>query len=121
MFKRLLPLSDRVLIRKAKPVEKIGGIILPESAQKKLNQGTVLAVGPGARSKDGSLIPPSVKEGDTVCLSEYGGTEVQLADGEELYLYREDDILAEATQGALYGPESRAADSNVRSAEQRAR
>jgi len=93
MFKRLLPLSDRVLIRKAKPVEKIGGIILPESAQKKLNQGTVLAVGPGARSKDGSLIPPSVKEGDTVCLSEYGGTEVQLADGEELYLYREDDIL----------------------------
>lgn len=73
-------------------MEKIGGIVLPESAQKKMNHGTVLAVGPGARNREGNLIPTSVKEGDTVVLSEYGGTEVEI-DGEELHLYREDDIL----------------------------
>ena len=90
--KRLIPLSDRVLIRKAKPVERIGGIVLPESAQKRLNHGTVLAVGPGARNREGALIPTTLKEGDNVVLSEYGGTEVEI-DGEELHLFREDDIL----------------------------
>lgn len=57
-----------------------------------MNQGTVLAVGPGSRNREGALIPTSVKEGDTVVLSEYGGTEIEL-DGEELHLFREDDIL----------------------------
>jgi chaperonin GroES len=90
--KRLIPLSDRVLIRKAKPIERIGGIILPESAQKRMNEGVVLAVGPGSRNREGTLVPTSVKEGDNVVLSEYGGTEV-LIDGEELHLFREDDIL----------------------------
>ncbi len=83
---------DRVLIRKAKPVTSIGGIVLPESAQKKMNEGFVVAVGTGARSREGQIIPLTVKEGDNVILSEYGGTEIEL-DGEELHIYREDDIL----------------------------
>ncbi|KAL6062640.1 10 kDa chaperonin [Balamuthia mandrillaris] len=91
--KRLVPLFDRVLIRKLQPQKTtVGGIVLPESATKKVNQGTVVAVGPGARDREGRMIPMSVKPGDNVLLSEFGGTEVELA-GEELALYREDEIL----------------------------
>ncbi|KAL4394214.1 hypothetical protein AHAS_Ahas02G0129600 [Arachis hypogaea] len=57
-----------------------------------LNSGKVIAVGPGLRGKDGNLIPLAVKEGDTVLLPEYGGTEVKLAD-KEYYLYRDEDIM----------------------------
>jgi len=85
---------DRVLVEKFKPAKKTaGGVFLPESAVSKLNEGTVVAVGPGARDKDGKTLPLSVKEGDKVLLPDYGGTEIEV-DGKELHLYRDDDILA---------------------------
>ncbi|KAL5580313.1 hypothetical protein UlMin_012755 [Ulmus minor] len=92
MAKRLIPLFDRILVEKILPPSKTNaGILLPEKTSK-LNSGKVVAVGPGARDRDGKLIPVHVKEGDTVLLPEYGGTQVKLGE-KELHLYREDDIL----------------------------
>ncbi|KAH7667288.1 GroES chaperonin family protein [Dioscorea alata] len=92
MAKRLLPTLNRVLIEKIVPPSKTsGGILLPEKLNK-LNSGKVVAVGPGARDRDGKLIPVSVKEGDTVLLPEYGGATVNLGE-KEYHLYRDDDIL----------------------------
>ncbi|XP_024926504.2 10 kDa chaperonin, mitochondrial-like [Ziziphus jujuba] len=82
MAKRLIPLFNRILVEKIVPPSKTNsGIILPEKTTK-LNSGKVVAVGPGARDRDGKLIPLHVKEGDTVLLPEYGGTEVKLNDKE---------------------------------------
>ncbi|GAV80345.1 Cpn10 domain-containing protein [Cephalotus follicularis] len=82
MAKRLIPSLNRVLIEKIVPPSKTtSGILLPETTSK-LNSGKVVAVGPGARDRDGHLIPVTVKEGDTVLLPEYGGTQVMLADKE---------------------------------------
>ncbi|OAY29236.1 10 kDa chaperonin, mitochondrial [Manihot esculenta] len=92
MAKRLIPTLNRVLVEKIVPPSKTNaGILLPESSTK-LNSGKVISVGPGLRSNEGKTIPPSVKEGDTVLLPEYGGTQVKLAD-KEFYLYRDEDIL----------------------------
>ncbi|XP_010271864.1 PREDICTED: 10 kDa chaperonin, mitochondrial [Nelumbo nucifera] len=92
MAKRLAPLLNRVLVEKIVPPSKTSaGILLPEKTAQ-LNSGKVVAVGPGARNRDGQLVPVSVKEGDTVLLPEYGGTEVKLGD-KEYHLYRDDDIL----------------------------
>ncbi|XP_051150869.1 10 kDa chaperonin, mitochondrial-like [Andrographis paniculata] len=92
MAKRLVPLLNRVLVEKITPPSKTtAGILLPEKTSK-LNSGKVVAVGPGYHSKEGKLVPVSLKEGETVLLPEYGGTEVKL--GEKTYhLYRDDDIL----------------------------
>ncbi|KAF7808744.1 10 kDa chaperonin, mitochondrial-like [Senna tora] len=97
MARRLIPSLNRVLIEKIVPPSKTtAGILLPEKTSK-LNSGKVIAVGPGARDKAGNLIPVSVKEGDTVLLPEYGGTQVKLDDKEyvvmTLHLFREEDIL----------------------------
>ncbi|XP_048324911.1 10 kDa chaperonin, mitochondrial isoform X2 [Ziziphus jujuba] len=82
MAKRLIPLFNRILVEKIVPPSKTNsGIILPEKTTK-LNSGKVVAVGLGARDRDGKLIPLHVKEGDTVLLPEYGGTEVKLNDKE---------------------------------------
>nr|XP_015873560.1 10 kDa chaperonin, mitochondrial-like isoform X1 [Ziziphus jujuba var. spinosa] len=82
MAKRLIPLFNRILAEKIVPPSKTNsGIILPEKTTK-LNSGKVVAVGPGARDRDGKLIPLHVKEGDTVLLPEYGGIEVKLNDKE---------------------------------------
>ncbi|KAK6925527.1 GroES chaperonin family [Dillenia turbinata] len=82
MAKRLIPSLNRILVEKIVPPSKTNtGILLPEKTTK-LNSGTVVAVGPGARDRDGNLIPVSVKEGDTVLLPEYGGTEVKLGEKE---------------------------------------
>ncbi|KAJ0978968.1 hypothetical protein J5N97_014442 [Dioscorea zingiberensis] len=92
MAKRLVPALNRILVEKIVPSSKTtSGIILPEKLNK-LNSGKVVAVGPGARDRDGKLIPVSLKEGDVVLLPEYGGTEVKLGD-KEYHLFREDDIL----------------------------
>ncbi|XP_019437084.1 PREDICTED: 10 kDa chaperonin, mitochondrial-like [Lupinus angustifolius] len=92
MAKRLIPLFNRVLVEKIVPPSKTNaGILLPEKSTK-LNSGKVIATGPGTHSKDGKVIPVSVKEGDTVLLPEYGGSEVKLGD-KEYHLYRDDDIL----------------------------
>ncbi|KAF3454045.1 hypothetical protein FNV43_RR04492 [Rhamnella rubrinervis] len=111
MAKRLIPLFNRILVEKIVPPSKTNlefffprkppsvwpsfmfsvlwlCIIVPNS----LNSGKVVAVGPGIRDRDGKLIPVHVKEGETVLLPEYGGTEVKLGD-KGYHLYREDDIL----------------------------
>ncbi|KAL8493726.1 hypothetical protein ACS0TY_024780 [Phlomoides rotata] len=80
MAKRLIPLLNRVLIEKITPPSKTtAGILLPEKTSK-LNSGKVVAVGPGSHTREGKLIPVSVKEGDTVLLPEYGGTEIKLGE-----------------------------------------
>ncbi|CAA7398340.1 unnamed protein product [Spirodela intermedia] len=90
--RRLLPSLNRVLVEKVVPPTKTNaGILLPEKTTK-LNSGKVVAVGPGARDRNGNLIPVPFKEGDHVLLPEYGGTEVKLSD-KEFHLYRDDDIL----------------------------
>ncbi|KAF5745195.1 10 kDa chaperonin-like [Tripterygium wilfordii] len=82
MAKRLLPTLNRVLIEKIVPPTKTNaGILLPEKSSK-LNSGKVVAVGPGGRDREGKVIPVSVKEGDTVLLPDYGGTEVKLGEKE---------------------------------------
>ena len=88
-----MPLLDRVLIKRIEPPTKsIGGVLLPESSQSKLNEGIVLSTGPGRRDKDGTLIPMGVKADDKVLLPQYGGNEVTIED-EELVLFRDEDIL----------------------------
>nr|VDC65740.1 unnamed protein product [Brassica rapa] len=80
MMKRLIPTFNRILVQRViQPAKTESGILLPEKASK-LNSGRVIAVGPGSRDKDGKLIPVSVKEGDTVLLPEYGGTQVKLGE-----------------------------------------
>ncbi|KAF4526687.1 hypothetical protein B566_EDAN010116 [Ephemera danica] len=93
--KKLLPLFDRILIRRAEAVTKTkGGIVIPEKAQSKVLHGTVVAIGPGARNEKGEHIPLTVKVGDQVLLPEYGGTKVELEENKEYHLFRETDILA---------------------------
>merc|ERR1719473_264742 len=93
MAKRLIPLLDRVLVQRIEPPTKtIGGILLPESTQSKLNEGVVIACGPGKRDKDGGLLPMGVKVDDKVLLPQYGGSEVTIEE-DELVLFRDDDIL----------------------------
>lgn len=92
-FKRLQPLLNRVLIKKVEPVTKTkGGILLPESKAEQLNYGTVIEAGPG-RHESGVFRETNVKKGDTVLLPEYGGSRVTLADEQEYFIYRDDDIL----------------------------
>ncbi|EEH52617.1 uncharacterized protein MICPUCDRAFT_22465 [Micromonas pusilla CCMP1545] len=101
MSKRLIPLLDRVLVEKiVAPTKSVGGILLPETAVSKarnINEGKVLAVGPGRRAGNtAELIPMGVKVGDKVLLPDYGGTEVKLSskDGaKETFLYTDSEIL----------------------------
>lgn len=74
------------------------GIVIPEAAQSKVSQGTVVAVGPGGRNKNGDLIPIALNVGDKVLLPEYGGTKVKLDGEKEYHLFRETDILAKLEQ-----------------------
>lgn len=91
--RRLIPLLDRVLVKRIEPPTKsIGGVLLPESAQSKLNEGVILAAGPGRRNADGEMIPMELKVDDKVLLPQYGGNEVTI-DDEDLVLFRSDDIL----------------------------
>lgn len=99
-FKKLRPLMNRVLVKKAEPLTKTrGGILLPEKNQDQLNFGVVVAVGPGRHMENGQLRQVLVKEGDTVLLPEYGGSKVVLGDEQEYYVYRDDDIV-----GTLHDP-----------------
>ncbi|MEW6032090.1 MAG: co-chaperone GroES [Bacillota bacterium] len=90
---KLRPLADRVIVKVIEAEEKTkGGIVLPDTAKERPQQGEVLAVGPGRRLDDGSLAAPAVKAGDRVLFSKYGGIEVKV-EGEEYLILREDDIL----------------------------
>jgi chaperonin GroES len=87
------PLHDRVVVRRVEEENKTaGGIIIPDTAKEKPMQGEVIAVGPGARTEDGKLIPLDVKAGDTILFGKWSGTEVKL-DGEELLIMKESDIM----------------------------
>jgi chaperonin GroES len=90
----LKPLSDRVVVEPAAAEEKSsGGIILPDTAQEKPQQGTVMATGPGKVSDSGTLVEMSVKSGDKILYGKYSGTEVNVA-GTDYIIMRESDILA---------------------------
>ncbi len=89
----LKPLQDKVLVRPVKkdPISK-GGIVLPETAKEKPQEGIVVAIGPGKVTDDGKKIPMSVKPGDKVLFTKYGPTEIKV-DDEELFILDERDIL----------------------------
>ena len=87
------PLGDRVLVQPLEEAEvKKGGIIIPDTAKEKPQEGKVVALGTGKRDEDGKTIPFVVKAGDKVLISKYGGTEIKV-DGESYLIMREDDIL----------------------------
>ena len=87
------PLHDRVVVRRIEAEEKTsGGIIIPDTAKEKPQEGEVIAVGAGARDEAGKLIPLDVKVGDRILFGKWSGTEVRI-DGEELLIMKESDIL----------------------------
>jgi chaperonin GroES len=87
------PLGDRVLVQAIEQNEvKKGGIIIPDTAKEKPQEGKVVAIGTGKRDENGKLIPFEVKKGDRVLISKYGGTEIKVDDKDYLIM-REDDIL----------------------------
>jgi len=94
MALNLKPLGSRVLVE---PLEQdditAGGIVLPETAKEKPQQGLILAIGPGSRDEDGKRIPMDVAKGDKILFAKYSGTEIKL-DGKKYLILREEDILA---------------------------
>jgi chaperonin GroES len=94
----LQPLEDRIVVRAGEPEETtISGLVIPDTAKEKPQQGEVLAIGPGRRSEQtGEIIPLDVAVGDTVIYSKYGGTEVSV-DGEDLLILTARDVLAKVT------------------------
>ena len=90
---KLRPLHDRVVVRRVKEEEKTkGGIIIPDSAKEKPQEGEIVAVGKGATGDDGKTVPLDVKAGDRVLFGKWSGTEVTI-DGEELLIMKESDIM----------------------------
>ena len=90
---KLRPLHDRVVVRRVESEEKTkGGIIIPDTAKEKPQEGEIVALGTGKRDDDGKKIEFTVKKGDKVLISKYGGTEIKV-DGESYLIMREDDIL----------------------------
>ena len=90
---KIKPVGDRILVQHAEEKEQVrGGVIIPDSAKEKPQQAKIIALGTGAKSKDGAVIAFEVKVGDTVLLGKFAGAEVQL-DGQKYTLVREDDIL----------------------------
>lgn len=93
-MEKIKPLNNRVLVKRAKAQTTKGGIILPDTAQEKPKEGTIVAVGPGARDEEGTVHPLTVKIGDRVLFSSYAGTEVKNAEADDEYLIlSEEDIL----------------------------
>jgi chaperonin GroES len=87
------PLHDRVLVRRIEGVEKTaGGIIIPDTAKEKPQEGEVIAAGAGVKNEDGKLTPLDVKAGDRILFGKWSGTEVKV-DGEDLLIMKESDIL----------------------------
>ena len=93
MATRMRPLHDRVVVQRIAGEEKTaGGIIIPDTAKEKPQEGEVVAVGPGRRNEDGKRIDMEVKKGDHVLIGKYSGTDVKI-DGSEYTIIREDDVL----------------------------
>ena len=92
------PLHDRVVVRRIEAEEKTaGGIIIPDTAKEKPQEGEVVSVGPGARNDKGEVVALDVKAGDRVLFGKWGGTEVKI-DGEDLLILKESDILGIVTR-----------------------
>jgi len=93
------PLHDRIVVKRVDAEEKTkGGIIIPDTAKEKPQEGEVLAVGPGGRDESGKLIPLDVKVGDRILFGKWSGTDIKL-DGEELLIMKESDVM-----GVVEGP-----------------
>ena len=93
------PLHDRIVVKRVDAEEKTkGGIIIPDTAKEKPQEGEVIAVGPGARDESGKLIPLDVKVGDRILFGKWSGTDIKL-DGEELLIMKESDVM-----GVVEGP-----------------
>jgi len=91
---KIKPLGDRVVIKRSEEKEKTkGGILLPDTAKERPQEGKIVAVGEGKKSDEGKIIPLTLKVGDTVLYGKYSGTEITV-DEEEYLIMREDDILA---------------------------
>ncbi len=98
MAVKLQPLADRLVVKPMEREERTkGGIILPDTAKEKPQEGEVVAVGPGRLSEDGKRIPMDVKAGDIIIYAKYGGTEIKV-DAEDYIILRESDILAKKTK-----------------------
>ncbi|QRM34449.1 co-chaperone GroES [Microvirga sp. VF16] len=94
------PLHDRIVVKRIDAEEKTaGGIIIPDTAKEKPQQGEVIAVGPGARNEQGQLVPLDVRVGDIVLFGKWSGTEVKI-DGEDLLIMKESDIMGVLDQAA---------------------
>jgi len=97
MASTFTPLHDRILVRRVEEGETLrGGIIIPDSAKEKPQQGEVVAVGKGKRADDGKLIPCDVAAGDRILFGKYSGSDIKL-DGNEFLIMREDEILGVIT------------------------
>jgi len=91
---KVKPLADRILVKRIEEEEVVrGGIIIPDTAKEKPQEGKVVAVGPGRLGEDGKRLPMEVKKGNRILMGKYAGTEVKI-DGEEHIIMREDDVLA---------------------------
>jgi chaperonin GroES len=94
------PLHDRVLVRRVEAEEKTkGGIIIPDTAKEKPQEGEVIAVGPGARDESGKLIPIDLKKGDRILFGKWSGTEIKI-EGEDLIIMKESDVMGVVETGA---------------------
>jgi len=90
---KFTPLHDRILVRRVEEGESIrGGIIIPDSAKEKPQQGEVISVGKGKSNDEGKVFPLDVKAGDTILFGKYSGTEIKL-DGEDFLIMREEEVL----------------------------
>ncbi len=102
---RVRPLHDRIMVRRVEEKESVkGGIIIPDTAKEKPQEGEVIAVGHGKKTEEGKVIPLDVKAGDRILLGKYSGTEIKI-DNEEYLIVREDEVLGviEAAKHAATG------------------
>jgi chaperonin GroES len=94
---KIRPLQDRVIVKRVQEEEKTkGGIIIPDTAKEKPQEGEVVAVGPGARDESGKIQPLDLKAGDRILFGKWSGTEVKI-DGEELLIMKESDVMGVIT------------------------
>src|SRR5713226_6841194 len=97
---KIRPLYDRIVVKRIEEQETVrGGIIIPDSAKEKPQEGEVVAVGNGKRLENGTLVPLDVKAGDRILFGKYSGSDIKL-DGDEYMIMREDEILGVLTNGA---------------------
>ncbi len=94
------PLHDRIVVQRTEGEQQVGGIIIPDSAKEKPQQGKVIAAGNGKFKDDGKRVPLDVKPGDSILFGKYSGQEIKL-DGDEYLIMREDDVLAVVEEGDL--------------------